>query len=250
MAVDDARDGERGRLASLVPAGGRTLPGLVRRTRKLGEDEKRRLRAYLGAVVDRLVEQAPRLTVRDLATLRAQYPDMGPEQIADRLVAGAVKGTTAVGAGVGAAAMLPTPPTMPAELAAELVGVALVELRLVAELHEVYGQPLPGTPRRRAVAALMAWSQERGVHIANPATLDAAVGDQFRQQLQQPLTKRLLRNLPNLAPLLIGAAVGAAMNRRETRRLADRVRADLRRRQVPWEELDALGREPSREESD
>lgn len=242
MAVDDARDAERGPAASLVPAGGRTLPGPVRRTRKLGENKKSRMRAHLGAAVDRLVELAPRLTVRDLATLRAQYPGLGPEQIADRLVAGAVRGTVAVGAGVGAAAMLPAPPAMPAELAAELVGVALVELRLIAELHEVYGQPLPGAPRRRAAAALTAWSRERGVDVTSPATLNAAVGGQLKRELRQRLARRLLRNLPNLAPLLVGATVGAALNRRETRRLAERVRADLRVRQVSWEELDTPGR--------
>jgi hypothetical protein len=46
--------------------------------------------------------------------------------------------------------------------------------------------------------------------------------------------------MPNLMPFLVGAAVGAVMNRRETRRLADRVRTDLRKTQVPWDALPAL----------
>ncbi len=35
---------------------------------------------------------------------------------------------------------------------------------------------------------------------------------------------------------MIGAAVGAAMNRRDTKRLAAKVRKDLRKHQVSWDE--------------
>jgi hypothetical protein len=41
-------------------------------------------------------------------------------------------------------------------------------------------------------------------------------------------------------PFLVGAAVGAVMNGQDTRRLADRVRSDLRKVQVPWEALPEL----------
>lgn len=36
--------------------------------------------------------------------------------------------------------MMPVPPAMMAELAAEVTGVAAIEMKLVAELHEVYGR--------------------------------------------------------------------------------------------------------------
>jgi len=39
---------------------------------------------------------------------------------------------------------------------------------------------------------------------------------------------------------MVGAAVGAVMNRRDTKRLAARIRADLRKVQVPWDELPEL----------
>jgi hypothetical protein len=39
---------------------------------------------------------------------------------------------------------------------------------------------------------------------------------------------------------MVGAAVGAVMNRRDTRRLAERIRKDLRKMQVPWEALPEL----------
>ena len=34
---------------------------------------------------------------------------------------------------------------------------------------------------------------------------------------------------------MVGAAVGAMMNRRDTRKLAEKIRKDLRTRQVPWD---------------
>ncbi|MGW0389847.1 hypothetical protein ACWDYJ_02890 [Streptomyces sp. NPDC003042] len=191
-------------------------------------------------ITDRIIENAPRVPVRDLATLRAQFPDLGPDQLADKLIAGAANATSTVGAGIGAAAMLPVPPAMPAELAAEITAVAAIELKLVAELHEVYGLRAPGALRERSLAYLSSWTQERGVDLTKPTTLNAALGGQMKRELRQQIMKRMFRNLPNLMPFLVGAAVGAVMNRRDTRKLAEKVRTDLRRRAVPWDALPAL----------
>ncbi|MBH1938587.1 hypothetical protein I5Q34_30750 [Streptomyces sp. AV19] len=231
---------ERGRTASLAAAVGHGVEnpadeGSQGRARRWSLGAK----AGLTAVADRIVANAPRIPVRDLATLRAQFPGLGPEEIADKLVAGAANGTSTVGAGIGAAAMLPVPPAMPAELAAEIVGVAAVEFKLIAELHEVYGLRAPGTLRRRSTAYLAAWADERGVDVTSPKTINIALGGQLRRELRQQVLKRTFRSLPNLAPFMIGATVGAVMNRRDTRKLAAKVRTDLRRRQVPWDELPA-----------
>jgi hypothetical protein len=199
-----------------------------------------RARAGLGYLADRVIELAPRVPVRDLATLRLQFPGLGPEELADKLVAGAAKASATVGAGVGAAAMLPVPPAMPAELAAEVTGVAAVELKLIAELHEVYGVRPPGGLKDRSSAYLKAWTEERGVDPLKPASLNSALGGHMKRELRQQIMKRMVRNLPNLMPFMVGAAVGAAMNRRDTRKLAARVREDLRRMQVPWEKLPEL----------
>ncbi|AJT63848.2 hypothetical protein T261_2163 [Streptomyces lydicus] len=217
----------RGRMASLAA------------TAAHGAAKGGRLRAGLlaAAVADRIVDTAPRIPVRDLAVLRAQFPGLTPEELADRLVAGACKGTATVGAGVGAAAMLPVPPAMPYELAAEIVGVASVELKLIAELHEVYGLRPPGSRVQRAMAVLTSWTEERGIEITDPATLTLALGVPMRRELRRQVMKRTLRNLPNLMPFLVGAAVGAFMNRRDTGRLAEKIRTDLRSRQVPWDAL-------------
>ncbi|MFG2758972.1 hypothetical protein [Streptomyces wuyuanensis] len=246
-----ARDDERGRPASLEAAPGPESPTRARRldavrqgvrrsgaaartgVRKSGEAAK----VALGFVADRLIEYSPRIPVRDLTTLRAQFPGLGPEQIADKLIAGAANGTSTVGAGIGAAAMMPVPPALPAELATEIIGVAAIELKLIAELHEVYGQRPPGNLKERSTAYLASWSEERGIDVSKPSTINAALGGQMKRELRQQIMKRTVRNLPNLMPFMIGAAVGAVMNRRDTRKLAERIRKDLRARQVPWDAL-------------
>ncbi|GHG14284.1 hypothetical protein GCM10018777_29650 [Streptomyces albogriseolus] len=199
-----------------------------------------RARAGLAHLADRIIDIAPRVPVRDLATLREQFPGLGPEDIADKLVAGAAKATATVGAGVGAAAMMPVPPAMPTELAAEVTGVAAIELKLIAELHEVYGVRPAGTLAQRSTVYLNSWSQERGIEATKPSTVSAAMNSRMKRELRQRIVKRTVRNLPNLMPFLVGAAVGAVMNRRDTRKLAARIRDDLRKVQVPWDELPPL----------
>ncbi|MFG2501945.1 hypothetical protein ACGFSB_27500 [Streptomyces sp. NPDC048441] len=197
-------------------------------------------KAGIGYLADRIIENAPRIPIRDLGTLRKQFPGLGPEQLADKLIAGAANATSTVGAGVGAAAMLPVPPAMPAELAAEITGVAAIELKLIAELHEVYGRRPPGNLKERSTAYLTGWTEERGIDVVKPASINAALGSQMKRELRQQIMKRMVRNLPNLMPFMVGAAVGAVMNRRDTKKLAERVRTDLRRAQVPWDALPEL----------
>ncbi|MEU6845360.1 hypothetical protein ABZ930_26125 [Streptomyces sp. NPDC046716] len=197
-------------------------------------------KAGIGYLADQIIKNAPRVPVRDLATLRRQFPGLEPERLADKLVAGAARATSTVGAGVGAAAMLPVPPAMPTELAAEITGVAAIELKLIAELHEVYGLRPPGNLKDRSTAYLHSWSDERGIDVKKPMTVNAALGGQMKRELRQQIMKRMVRNLPSLTPFMVGAAVGAVMNRRDTRKLAERIRKDLRAAQVPWDELGDL----------
>ncbi|MFI8433854.1 hypothetical protein ACIGJO_08900 [Streptomyces sp. NPDC079020] len=250
-----ASDDERGRSASLEAAGAADLPDsgeragatepktgagrlntLKRGVRKGGESA----RAAAGMLADRIIDTAPRVPVRDLATLRRQFPGLDPEELADKLIAGASRATATVGAGIGAAAMLPVPPAMLAELAAEITGVAAIEMKLVAELHEVYGRRPQGNLAQRSTAYLTSWTEERGIDVTRPTTLNAALGGQMKRELRQQIMKRMARDLPNLIPFMIGAAVGAVMNRRDTRKLAERVRNDLRKEQVAWDRLTEL----------
>lgn len=66
-------------------------------------------------------------------------------------------------------------------------------------------------------------------------SVNAALGVQMKRELRQQVLKRSFRNMPVLAPFMVGAAVGAAMNRRDTKKLARKVRKDLRADQVPWD---------------
>ncbi|MFD0317728.1 hypothetical protein [Streptomyces flavalbus] len=227
-----------------APVARRRAAAVRGRARQLAQEGVRRgsdrARAGLAHLTDRIIDNAPRIPVRDLATLRKQFPGLGPEELADKLVAGAVNASATVGAGVGAAAMLPVPPAMPTELAAEITGVAAVELKLIAELHEVYGVRPLGNLKDRSTAYLRSWAGEREIDVLKPASVNTALGGQMRRELRQQIMKRMVRNMPNLMPFLVGAAVGAVMNRRDTRKLAERIRGELRKMQVPWDELPAL----------
>ncbi|MFE9782897.1 hypothetical protein ACFYPA_32725 [Streptomyces sp. NPDC005775] len=233
--VDTAdRAGQVDRTEPVTGAG--RLKSVKRGVRKGGESAK----AAIGHIADLIIDTAPRVPVRDLATLRKHFPGKGPDEIADRLIAGASRATATVGAGIGAAAMMPVPPAMLAELAAEITGVAAIEMKLVAELHEVYGLRPPGNLAQRSTAYLTSWTEERGIDVAHPTTVNTALGGQMKRELRQQIMKRTVRDLPNLIPFMIGAAVGAMMNRRDTKKLAERVRKDLRERQVPWDRLTEL----------
>lgn len=219
------------RAAALVASVGRVLgrSGLAT-ARGLGIGGK--------ALTDRLLQTAPRIPVRDLATLRAQHPGAkDPEALADLLVTGATRASAAVGAGVGGVAMLPVPPAMLVELASETLVVASLEVKLIAELHQVYGLPAAGTVTQRAAAYVGAWANSRGIDrkaLANPSGVAAvaglAVGAEVRQKVRRRLTRSTLRKLPSLTPMLVGAGIGAMLNRQDTARLAKRVRSDLRAR--------------------
>ncbi|MGW1726651.1 hypothetical protein ACWCQK_27460 [Streptomyces sp. NPDC002306] len=240
--------GDRGDLPAPVetpaPVARRRAAAIRDKARDLAKDGVRkggsRARAGLAYLADRIIDIAPRVPVRDLQALRRQFPGLGPEELADKLVAGAANATSTVGAGVGAAAMLPVPPAMPTELAAEITGVAAIELKLIAELHEVYGVRPPGPLKDRSTVYLRSWSGERGIDVMKPSTVNAALGGHMKRELRQQIMKRMVRDLPNLMPFMVGAAVGAVMNRRDTKKLAARIRTDLRKMQVPWDELPEL----------
>jgi hypothetical protein len=180
-------------------------------------------------LADQVIAMAPRLPVRDQATLRRQFPDCSPEELADVLIRGSSRAAASVGAAVGAATMLPVVPAMPVEIATETLALVGIELKLIAELHEVYGMRAPGSVAERMTAYVGAWSSRRGVALA-PGGIILAVGSPLRRRLQRRLLARAGRSATSLGPLLTGALAGAALNRRETRRLGQEIRNDLRHR--------------------
>jgi len=175
---------------------------------------------------------APRLRVRDRAALQAQFPGLSTEDIADALVEGASRASAAVGAAVGAWAVLPIPPAFPAEIVAETLALVGIEIKLVAELHEVYGLPASGNVAERMTAYVAAWAHRRGVFLV-PGGLVLAAGSPLVRRLRLRLAVRAGRSAFSLGPLLTGAIAGAMLNRRETRRLGRDIRSDLRRHPGP-----------------
>jgi hypothetical protein len=176
-----------------------------------------------------VIAMAPRLRVRDQAALRAQFPGMTSEDIADALIEGAARASAAVGGAVGAWATLPVLPAFPVELATETLALVGIEVKLVAELHEAYGVPATGTVAGRMTAYVGAWANRRGISMA-PGGLILAAGSPLARKLRRRLAARAGRSVFSLGPLLTGAAAGAILNRHETRRLGQDVRTDLRHR--------------------
>ncbi len=172
---------------------------------------------------------APRLQVRDRETLFAQFPGLSTEDLGNALIHSAARASAAVGGAVGAWAVLPVVPAFPVEVATETLALVAIEIRLVAELHEVYGVRPPGSTVDRMTAYVAAWATRRGVALA-PGGLILAAGSPLRKRLQRRLAARAGRSAVSLGPLLTGAAAGALVNRWETRRLGEEVHADLRRR--------------------
>ena len=176
-----------------------------------------------------VVAMGPRLRIRNQATLRAQFPGQSDDEIAQRLIERAARAASAVGGTTGAWAALPALPAFPAEIAAETLAVVGIEVKLVAELHEVYGMGAVGTGPERARAYIGSWASRRGIYQVDGGLLLIA-GSPLARQLTRRLAARVRRSTFALAPLFTGAVAGAMLNRRETRRLGREIRDDLRQR--------------------
>jgi len=181
-----------------------------------------------GRLSAQVVTMAQRLRIRDQAALRAQFPGLSAEELADTLIARAARASAAVGGAVGAWAALPVLPAWPAEVVTETLALIGIEIKLVAELHEAFGMPAPGKGVDRMTAYVAAWAHRRGVFMV-PGGLILAAGSPLARRLRWRLATRMSRSVFSLGPLLTGAFAGAMLNRQETRRLGHSVRTDLRR---------------------
>lgn len=176
-----------------------------------------------------VVAMGPRLRVRDQATLRARFPGRSDDEIAALLIQRAARAAAAVGGATGAWAALPVLPAFPAEIAAETLAVVGIEIKLVAELHEVYGVPVTGSATERAGAYIAAWAHRRGVFMV-PGGLLLVAGSPLARQLRRRLSARVRRSAFSFSPFFTGAVAGAVLNRGETRKLGRDIHEDLRRR--------------------
>lgn len=212
----------------------RLLARLVAQLRGRGVTELFKPAAAMRWLVQAVADVAPYIPIRDRQTLRRHHPGLDDEELAERLIRNATRASAGIGAaggGISAVQWAATPTLLsaPVLLAAETVAVVAVELKLVGELHQLYGVPVPGTGTERAINMIHSWANQRGVNPVVPGVgVGAVLGTAARRELGELLLRRFGRNLTTLGPFLTGAAVASYLNRRATRALADRVRADLR----------------------
>jgi hypothetical protein len=208
-------------------------------------------RAGKGAVAGGLwlaetaIDMIPHIPVRDLQTLEEHHGGLSGADLAGDLIRNAARATAAVGATTGAIAAAEdlTPPAwvvLPLELVLETLAVAAIEMKLVAELHEVYGRPVPGQGTDKALALARAWGERRGVSptaLVTGGGLGEVLGRGTRNEIirlvRRRLLRRTLRNTTSFVPFLIGAVAGAEVNRRATASLGDAVVRDLAAER-PW----------------
>ncbi len=192
----------------------------------------------LGGAADRLLDDllvgvVPHLPVRSLLALRQEHGGLSGDELAAALISAAAKATAAIGAAAGALAAveLAAPPTLlaaPAQVVAETVAVVGVELRLVAELHVVYGRVPQGSSAQVLLAYLLSWAARRPADETGDASLTGVLSAAARLRVRRRLVRRLRANLASLVPFLAGAVLGAELNRRETRGLGATLTAALR----------------------
>lgn len=190
-------------------------------------------------LVELAVDVAGQLPVRSLEGLRAAHPNLTRDQLAEQLTRDAMKATGRIGAVAGglAAAEWFAPPTWaaaPVELVTETLAVAAVEMRLIGELHEVYGRPLEVAGGERAAALAHAWATSRAVRpeylTQGPpvtAVLTAGTKRQLGRAMRRRLARRAGRNAASFLPFMVGAVAGNKLNRGATEKLAVAVRRDL-----------------------
>ncbi|WIM95306.1 hypothetical protein ACTOB_007397 [Actinoplanes oblitus] len=220
----------------LEPSGRRRLLGrLVGDVRRRGLSQVFKPRAALRWMADVVADVAPHVPVRSRETLRRHFPGMDDDALAERLIRNAARATAGVGAAGGGVASIewaatPTLLSAPVLLSAETIGVVAIEMKLIGELHELYGASIAGNGTERAVSLVQSWAGQRGINPMLPGVgLATVLSTATRRDLQKRLLHRFGRNLTSFGPMLTGAAVASYLNRRATRAVGERVRDDLRR---------------------
>lgn len=184
------------------------------------------------ALAERLIGLAARATVRSRSDLLAAYPGRDRDEIARMLVERAVlsSGRVGVSGGVLGSSEYLAPWTLrgvPAQLMAETLAIALIEVRLTAELHALYGIEARGSLKDRAGFWVTAWAKGTAHDPNGPHDFTAAMRKMVSVQARRRLTSRARRNLVTMAPLLAGAALGRWINRKLTREFARGMLASL-----------------------
>ncbi len=237
----DSPEDPAGLLARLVdgtPLDRRTEASLLARLGVALSGSARRAGAAAVAsgqwLADTVADYAPRVPVRDLATLTEHHDGKAGDELASALIETATRATGAVGAAAGLVASVEwtAPPALlatPVQVAAETLAVVAIEVKLVAELHEVYGHPAGGTRAMQMAAYLGAWTRRRALDRVKPGEkVSGLMTGAARRELQRRVVRRAGTNAASVVPMLVGAVAGASLNNRQTKRLGEQIRAGLR----------------------
>jgi hypothetical protein len=186
-------------------------------------------------LADTVVDMAPHVPVRDVATLSQHHDGATGAALARKLIRSSGNVSAAIGGAAGGIMAVQElsvagAVAIPFELAAETALVVLVELKLVAELHAVAGRELPEGAKDRSAAVLRAWLSGRGIS-ATGLVMARGVPDLLsrasRARLGRVLRRRYARNLTTVLPFLTGAAIAAYLNRRATVAIGKELAKDL-----------------------
>jgi uncharacterized protein (DUF697 family) len=185
-------------------------------------------------------EFVPRLPMRDASTLVRHHHGRTGEELADVLVRNASSASAMAGV-VGGSLIIATKKspqaavvTIPIRLAAEALVIAAIEIKLVAEIHEAYGQPLGRTSGERAQGALREWAALRGIDGSEGIGMVGVLGKVMKRPAQRRAAGGMAGRLLGQKAAFLGAGIaGGAENRKETVALA----AELRDRLGPPREF-------------
>lgn len=185
-------------------------------------------------LADTVVEMAPHMPIRDVDKLSAHHDGLTGGPLARSMVKSSGKVSAAIGGAAGGLMSVQELSVagalaIPFELAAETALVVLVELKLVAELHNVAKRPLPGNAREQAAGAVRAWLSGHGISATSVVTSGKPdlLSRGTRARLAVALRRRFTRNLTTVAPLLTGAAIAAWLNRKATLEIGRSLSKDL-----------------------
>lgn len=180
-----------------------------------------RLRNGLSALV-------PRTHARSVPQLRAAYPDLSPDELAQRLVADASRDSAVVGTAAACCALAPLPGAAPLAAAGESAAASAVRTRLTAELYTVYGLLDPSPVNKGTTGHLAQWAaRDPGGVAASLAALPALAIAVTRTL---PGKARSHLHLPRLRTMFaVTAATAGLRSGRATRRYGEALRRDLRK---------------------
>lgn len=179
-----------------------------------------------------LLETISQMKVRTGEELTQKYPDLSPRETAEVLIREAARTTLLLGGAAGAvsSAGALAPPlwvTLPLGPLAATLTTSLVELRLVREIHAIYGIPLDSSPQGMR-KLFSSWAS--GKSSERPENLTEwkdTTQDAFTRLVQRQVLTRLARSVSSLAPMFIGAALGGALAHSGTQRLGENLLTSL-----------------------